>query len=158
MEKWRRARLGALIGASALMGSLLVAPPASASTTCLKNNAGYPMPVETLWSQEDRYTNNAGKIWIEYKGVNRCDRTIQGWEFRLEIIDAFGDNFYRGSGKVWLKKPVAPGKSFKANRKGGFGVFSLYGSTWKNFEDWKRQRADSPSGPAHWRYTVVKIV
>lgn len=152
-----RVGFGALTCAVLLVGSLLVAPSSSAAVNCLRY-LNTSVPAKALWSQEDRYTNSAGEIWIQYQGRNYCGRTIQGWTFRLELVDAFGDTFYTGTGKVYLKKPVRAGKKFKANKNGGYGVFNLYGSTWKNFKDWKRQRADRPSGPATWRYTVLKTI
>lgn len=152
-----RISYGVLICVVGLLASLVVAPASTANTTCLKDKIN-SNPAKTLRWQEDDYTSRAGEIWVEYEGTNFCGRPIQGWEYRLEIVDVFGDTFYQGTGKVFLKKPVAPGKKFKANRYGGYGVFDLYGSTWKNFEDWTRQRKDDPSGPAYWSYTVLKIV
>lgn len=159
MKSLTRIQSGALVLVTAILSSLLLAPPASANITCLKDSSGGSNPVESLWSREDRYSSIAGMIWIEYNGVNMCGRTVRGWAFRVEFVDAFGDTFYTGTGKVWLKKPLAPGKKFKLNRKGGYGVFDLYGSTWKNFQDWRRQfPPSSPSNPATWRYTVTSVV
>lgn len=156
MKNKRRNLLSLTLASLALTWSISSAPIAHANVYCLKNVNGNTHPAKTLWSQEDQYTNRAGTVWLEYDAVNRCGFAVQGWEYRLEIIDIFGDTIFSGTGKVWLKKPVAPNKSIKANRKGGYGVFDLYGSSWKSFQDWRRQRKDNPSSAATWRYTVIK--
>lgn len=136
---------------------VIIRPPmASANVLCLTHQSS-STPAFTLWSQEDRYSNRAGKIWVEYDAVNKCRYPVKGWQFRLDLVDAFGDTFFSGTGKVWLKKPAAPGKKIRINKNGGYGVFDLYGSTWKEFSDWKRQRGDS-STKATWRYTVITTV
>jgi len=124
-----------------------------AAVTCLTDGGG--TPAKNYWYQE-AYSATSGKIWIEYDAVNRCPGPVQGWEFSVTFVDAFGDTVFSGTGKVWLKKPVAPGKRFRANKTGAYGVFNLSGSEWKDFMDFHRQFDSSSRGEAYWSYTVLE--
>lgn len=107
----------------------------------------------SLRYQEDNYIN-AGDVWVSFDLVNYCGRAVRGFEYRLTLTDAFGDQIFRGSGKMVSKSPIRAGDIYKVNRSGDEGVFGFVGTRWFDVMQWW----DSRQTDATWETTITRVL
>lgn len=138
--------------------NLIAGKPGAAQTdgpTCIRGQDLSRSPAKMLWNREDQYSSTSGEVWVEFELKNICPRPIKGFAYELKIIDAFGDTFFTGSGKLWAPKPIK--RKFQGNRNREHGLFNLYGSEWKQFNDWWKQFR-SKDQTATWEVVVTDVV
>ncbi len=131
--------------------------PYTQSCMAKANERGKPARKNNfIWYQEDTYTNS-GDLWVSFNLVNYCGRPVRAFEYRLTLTDAFGDQIFSGNGKMISDSPIKPGKSYKVNRNGNDGVFSLAGTRWFDLMQWWDSR-QTQATDATWETTITQIL
>ena len=129
--------------------------PYTGSCLAKANEAGKPARKGNVLRYQEDYYLNAGDVWVAFNLVNYCGTPVRGFEYRLTLTDAFGDQIFSGDGKMVSNSPIKPGKAFKVNRNGDDGVFSLAGSSWFDLMQWW----ESPdSTDATWESKITRVL